>query len=526
MSSNFSYRPAILCVLDGWGWRPEKSENAIALANTPVFDRLVTECPSALLKTSGTDVGLPERQMGNSEVGHLNLGAGRVVNQDIQRINKAIKEENLKDKPALLELIKNKNTCHLMGLLSPGGVHSHQDQIFALAKILNNSGINVAIHAFLDGRDTPPKSALEFLEKFCEQLVDLKLVSIVTVTGRFYAMDRDKRWDRVSRAYNAIVGGVGEKAQNPLEAVQNSYKNEVSDEFVLPTIIGDYSGMQDGETLLMANFRADRARQVLTALLDPLFTGFERSKTISISYSAGLVEYSESLNRLMSSIFLPEKLENIFAKVISDAGLKQFRVAETEKYAHVTFFFNGGEETPFPGEERALIPSPKVTTYDLQPEMSALEVTDRLLDAVSSKEFDFIFVNYANPDMVGHTGVLSAAIKAIETVDKCIGRLEEAAVNVGASLLITADHGNAETMTDPKTGKPFTSHTTNRVPVVLANASNELEGLKDGKLADVAPTLIDLMGLIQPSEMTGQTLLQTYSSKNIHGGINPVSANS
>ena len=526
MSSKFTYQPAILCVLDGWGWRPEKPENAIALANTPVFDRLLTECPSALLKTSGTDVGLPEQQMGNSEVGHLNLGAGRVVNQDILRINKAIEEENLKDNPALLELINNKSTCHLMGLLSPGGVHSHQGHIFALAKILNDSGIKVAIHAFMDGRDTPPKSALEFLQIFCEQVVNLKLVSIVTVTGRFYAMDRDKRWDRVSGAYNAIVDGVGEKAQNPLEAIQNSYNNEVSDEFVLPTIIGDYSGMQDGDTLLMANFRADRAREILTALLDPNFTGFERSKTISISYSTGLVEYSKSLNRLMSSIFLPEKLENIFAKVISDAGLKQFRIAETEKYAHVTFFFNGGEETPYPGEERALIQSPKVTTYDLQPEMSAQEVTDRLLDAVSSGEFDFIFVNYANPDMVGHTGVLSAAIKAIETVDQCIGRLEEAAVSVGASLLITADHGNAETMTHPKTGKPFTSHTTNRVPVLIANASKELVGLKDGKLADVAPTLIDLMGLIQPSEMTGQTLLQTYDSKNIRGGMNPVSANS
>lgn len=528
MSSIAARRPVVLCVLDGWGWRPEESENAIALADTPVFDRLMAECPTAFLRTSGTDVGLPHGQMGNSEVGHLNLGAGRIVNQDIQRITAAIEDGTLPHSPVLNELIaklsKTKGTCHLMGLISPGGVHSHQDQIVALARILNDAGIKVAVHAFLDGRDTPPKSGADFLQQFCADIDPLPLVSIATVTGRFYAMDRDKRWDRVSQAYNVIVSADGESATNPIAAIEQSYSNDVTDEFVLPTAIGDYNGMQDGDAVLMGNFRADRAREILTALLNLEFEGFDRAKTVTLCGATGLVEYSETLSRSMTSIFPPETLDRIFAEVIADAGMKQFRIAETEKYAHVTFFFNGGVETPYPGEDRALIPSPKVATYDEKPEMSAVEVTDRLIEAINSGNYDFIFVNYANPDMVGHTGILSAAIKAIATVDECLGRLELAIKNAGGALLITADHGNAETMTDPDTGKPFTSHTTNVVPAILVNAPAEYTSLNDGALADVAPTLMTLMALEQPSQMTGQSLVGNDGTTTSGGGIHPVSA--
>ncbi len=528
MSSTPVRRPVVLCVLDGWGWRPEESENAIALAETPVFDRLMADCPTAFLRTSGTDVGLPEGQMGNSEVGHLNLGAGRVVNQDIQRITAAIEDGTLTQNPILCDLIAkladNGGTCHLMGLISPGGVHSHQDQIVALATILNNAGIKVALHAFLDGRDTPPKSASDFMQQFCTDIDELELVSVATVTGRFYAMDRDKRWDRVSQAYNTMVSADGAKADSPVSAITQSYSNNISDEFVLPTVIGDYSGMQDGDAVLMGNFRADRAREILTALLDTDFEGFDRNQTAALSCASGLVEYSGTLNRWMTSIFPPETLDKIFAEIVADNGLKQLRIAETEKYAHVTFFFNGGVETPRPGEDRALIPSPKVATYDEKPEMSAAEVTDRLVEAIGSGNYDFILVNYANPDMVGHTGILPAAIKAIATVDICLGRLEQAVREADGALLITADHGNAETMTDPETGKPFTSHTTNVVPAILVNAPDEYETLRDGALADVAPTLMTLMALKQPTQMTGRSLVGTPDTGTDGGGKDPVSA--
>lgn len=526
MSSASIRRPVVLCVLDGWGWRPEASENAIALAATPVFDRLMAECPTAFLQTSGIDVGLPNDQMGNSEVGHLNLGAGRIVNQDILRITAAIKDGTLAGKERLAELISKMShgsgTCHLMGLISPGGVHSHQDQIVALARILNDAGVKVSIHAFLDGRDTPPQSAAKFLKQFCGAIDSLDLVTIATVAGRFYAMDRDNRWDRIAKAYRVIVSADGDSATDPLAVIKTSYNQNVSDEFILPTVIDGYSGIKDGDAVLMGNFRADRVRQILTALLDPKFEGFERPETIALNCAAGLVEYSKPLSQLMGSIFIPETLDKIFAEVISNAGLKQFRIAETEKYAHATFFFNGGIETPYPGEDRMLIPSPKVATYDEKPEMSAGEVTACLVDAVKSEKYDFIFVNYANPDMVGHTGILPAAIKAIETVDQCLGLLEEAVMVSGGAILITADHGNAETMTDPNTGKPFTSHTTNVVPAILVNAPQENTVLENGKLADVAPTLMTLMTLDQPPEMTGRSLIRTDYSDD-RGGGNPVS---
>lgn len=502
-------KPVVLCVLDGWGHRADPADNAIARADTPVYDRLMAAGPRAMLKTSGTDVGLPDGQMGNSEVGHLNLGAGRVVNQEIRRVDAAIADGSLESNPALKKLIETLRetggACHLMGLLSPGGVHSHQDHIAALARILNDAGIATKIHAFLDGRDSPPASAADYMARFLDRISGLDRASIVTVTGRYYAMDRDKRWERVERAYDALMSAQGERADGPLEAIRASYERDTTDEFVEPYIIGDYAGMADGDAVLMANFRSDRAREILTALLDPAFDGFTRGATARFAAALGMVSYSEALGRLMDTLFAPVTLTGILGEAVSRAGLKQLRIAETEKYAHVTFFFNGGEERPFEGEDRELIPSPKVATYDLQPEMSAAEVTDKLVAAIESGKYGFILVNYANPDMVGHTGILDAAAKAIKTVDQCLGRLEQAVRTAGGALLVTADHGNAETMRDAETGEPHTAHTLNVVPVLLVGSA---AGLGDGKLADVAPTLLDLLNLPAPEEMTGHSLLR------------------
>jgi 2,3-bisphosphoglycerate-independent phosphoglycerate mutase len=511
MASHVSVGPVVLCVLDGWGWSDDAKDNAIAQANTPVFDRLLRQYPNSLLKTCGTDVGLPAGQMGNSEVGHLNLGAGRVVNQDILRIDAAIENGSLGKIPTFTGFIDRLKatggTCHLMGLVSPGGVHSHQDQIIALAEAVCEAGVPVVVHAFLDGRDTPPRSADRFMADVIDRLNSRTSAKIATVIGRYYAMDRDKRWDRVEQAFRALTMAEGSSADDPCAAISASYAEDVGDEFFLPTVIGSYGGMQDGDGLLMGNFRADRAREILTALLDENFDEFARPRTVKFAAAAGLVEYSEHLNQLMTALFPPVALDAIMGEVVAQANLRQFRIAETEKYAHVTFFFNGGEETPFPGEDRVLVPSPKVATYDLKPEMSAAEVTDKLVEAIGSSTYDFILVNYANPDMVGHTGILSAAIQAIETVDHCIGRLEQAICAAGGSLLITADHGNAETMTDPDTGDPFTSHTLNVVPAILVSTSEDSRILENGRLADVAPTLLDLMGLAIPTQMTGRSLL-------------------
>lgn len=517
MNKGLTPRPVVLCILDGWGYRAETENNAIAKADTPVYDRLMATCPHALLKTSGTEVGLPHGQMGNSEVGHLNLGAGRIVDQDIRRVDAAIEDGTLaanRELGALIDGLQNSGgTCHLMGLVSPGGVHSHQDHVVALACILADAAIPVAIHAFLDGRDTPPSSGADYVDRLNAEIAGLDRTAIATVCGRYYAMDRDKRWDRVAKAYAMLTDGDGERGDDPAAAIRTSYTNEVSDEFVLPTVIGGYAGMQDGDGILMANFRADRAREILTALVDPGFDGFDRARTVDFAAAAGMVEYSVELNRFLGALFPSVSLTGIMADVVSAAGLKQLRIAETEKYAHVTFFFNGGVEAPFDGEERLLIPSPKVATYDECPEMSAVEVTDRLVETIAGSGFDFIFVNYANPDMVGHTGDLAAAVKAIATVDTCLGRLEQAVTEAGGTLLISADHGNAETMRDPGTGEPFTSHTLNDVPVLLVNAPAEISALSDGRLADVAPTLLDLMGLERPEQMTGRSLLVPASSR-------------
>ncbi len=508
----------VLCVLDGWGEADPGDANAITLAETPVWDRLRATCPHARLDASDRHVGLPAGQMGNSEVGHMNLGAGRVVLQDLPRIDAAIAEGRLADTPALTTFVErlreSGGTAHLMGLISPGGVHAHQNHIAALARLLRQSGVSVAVHAFLDGRDTPPKSAKGYLESF---LAAAGEVTVATVSGRYYAMDRDKRWERTALAYTALVEAEGETAENALAAVEAAYRREETDEFVRPTVIGDYAGMRDGDGVLMANFRADRARQILIALLDPRFTGFTRRRTVAFAAAAGMVEYSEELNAFLDTLFPPVALDNVLGEVISKAGLTQLRIAETEKYAHVTFFFNGGQERVFPGEERILVPSPKVATYDLKPEMSAVEVTDRLVEVIASARFDFILVNYANTDMVGHTGVLEAAIRAVETVDACLGRLTEAVAEAGGALLITADHGNVEQMRDRGTGQPHTAHTRNLVPAILFGATAGIEALRDGRLADVAPTLLDLMDLEQPEEMTGRSLLVRVSERRAAG---------
>ncbi len=505
-------KPVMLLILDGWGYRrPVTPDNAIENGKTPNWHQYLEEYPHSLIETYGLAVGLPEGQMGNSEVGHMNLGAGRVVMQDLPRIDQAIKDGSIAQNPVLNELIddlhKNSKTCHVMGLMSPGGVHSSMDHIVALCKVLSEKGIKVDVHAFLDGRDTPPASAKEYLAEFEKEISSFKGVKIATISGRFYAMDRDKRWDRVEAAYNAIALAEGKHAQTADEAITNSYNEKVTDEFVLPCVIGDYKGFEDGDAVLMCNFRADRAREILYALADKEFNGFERKKTIQLSMAVGMTEYSVDHNRFMKTMFGPEALKNIFGEVISEHGLTQLRIAETEKYAHVTFFFNGGEEKEFKGESRILIPSPKVATYDLKPEMSVYEVTDNLVDAIENKKFDVIICNFANGDMVGHTGKMDAVLKAVAAVDECLGRVVKAIKDVDGVLLVTADHGNAEKMVDEKTGEPYTAHTVGKVQAILINGPKDITAMHDGRLADIAPTLLELLGIAKPAEMNGNSLL-------------------
>ncbi len=501
-------RPVMLVVLDGWGWREETADNAVRQAHTPIFDRLWATCPHAFLRTSGLDVGLPDGQMGNSEVGHMNIGAGRVVMQDLPRIGLAIADGSIETAPALVALIaalrQSGGACHLMGLVSPGGVHSHQDHAAALAGILTRAGVPVAAHAFTDGRDTPPKSGREDIERFQASLP--AGARIATVSGRYYAMDRDKRWDRVAKAYMAVAEAQGTSFAYPVAAVNAAYAEGVTDEFVIPSVIGDYAGMRDGDGILCFNFRADRVRELLGALTDAAFSGFARPRTIRFAAAAGLTHYSDHLAQRLGVLFPPESLENQLGQVVSHAGRTQLRMAETEKYPHVTYFLNGGEETANPGEDRIMVPSPKVATYDLQPEMSAPELTDEAVAQIDSGKYDLIVLNFANPDMVGHTGSLPAAIKAVETVDAGLGRIMEAVERQGGALLVTADHGNCELMRDPETGGPHTAHTTNKVPVILAGT--QVKHLHDGRLADVAPTLLALMGLPRPAEMTGRALVE------------------
>ena len=483
--------------------------NAIAEAVTPNWDRFMAECPHALLAASEEQVGLPIGQMGNSEVGHMNLGAGRVVLQDLPRIDSAIANGTLAKNTALKDFMtrlkESGGTCHLMGLVSPGGVHSHQDHLIALIHLLATADIPIALHAFLDGRDTPPRSAKKYIQAFLAETDGTPDFRIASITGRYYSMDRDNRWERTEKAFRAIAEGEGKNAESPIAAIDASYRNGVTDEFVVPAVLEGYAGMRNGDGIFMANFRSDRVRQLLSALLDMDFKEFKRNKKTCLAGATGMTEYSKDLTPFHTSLFSNIELKGILGEIVAKANKTQLRIAETEKYAHVTFFLNGGRESKFPGEERILVPSPKVATYDLKPEMSAFEVTDRLVDAISSDNFDLIVVNYANSDMVGHTGNLGAAIKAVEAIDTCLGHLASAVQRSGGALLITADHGNAEQMKDSRTGEPHTAHTLDLVPVVLINGPNAR--LSDGVLADVAPTMLELLDLQQPTEMTGHSLL-------------------
>ena len=501
-------RPVMLMILDGWGWREERENNAVLLAKTPNFDQLWASSPRAFLKTSGLDVGLPPGQMGNSEVGHLNLGAGRVVMQDLPRINQAIEDGSIAkvlEASGLIAALKaSGGACHLLGLVSPGGVHAHQDHAAALAHILVGQGIPVRVHIFTDGRDTPPRSAVGFIADFIAALPPQAVIA--TVCGRYFAMDRDNRWERVEQAWRAMVLGEGHAFADAPAAIASAYAEGVNDEFIKPAVIGGYAGMRDGDGLLSFNFRSDRIREILDAVLYADFVGFARPRRPLLAKAVSMTSYSAELDTMMPALFAPQTLANGLGETVAKAGLAQVHMAETEKYPHVTYFFNGGEEEPYPREDRIMVPSPKVATYDLQPEMSAPELTDRAVEAIESGRYDLVVLNFANPDMVGHTGILAAAIKAVETVDAGLGRITDAIARAGGAVLVTADHGNCEVMVDPVTGAPHTAHTTNPVPVMVVGSA--ASGLANGRLADIAPTLLALLGLPQPAEMTGVSLLR------------------
>jgi 2,3-bisphosphoglycerate-independent phosphoglycerate mutase len=496
-------------ILDGWGHREAADDNAISQAHTPCWDELWSRFPHCLLETSGEAVGLPDGQMGNSEVGHMNIGAGRIVYQDFTRIGKAIADGSFYDNPALCgtvdRIVAGGGAVHVMGLLSPGGVHSHEDQFLATVQLAARRGAGrIYVHAFLDGRDTPPRSAEPSLERMQAQVNELPGAAFGVVSGRYYAMDRDQRWARVRRAYEALADATAEhRAATAVEALHQSYERDEGDEFVRPTVIGEFPGIRDGDAVLFVNFRADRARQLTQAFVQQSFDGFTRTPPAL----AGFVCMTEYLAGLPVEIaFPPENLRQIIGEILAANGLRQLRIAETEKYAHVTFFLNGGREEPFDGEERILIPSPDVATYDLQPEMSAPEVAAALDAAIRSGTFDVIFCNLANPDMVGHTGSLGAAVRAVEAVDQCLATVCRALEDAGGELLVTADHGNVERMRDDASGQTHTAHTTNRVPLVFRGRNAQLPA--DGSLRDIAPTMLYLLGLPQPAEMTGKPLLQ------------------
>ncbi len=504
-----NHPPVLLLILDGFGYREDPDHNAIALANKPNWDRLWRDYPHTVISTSGLDVGLPEGQMGNSEVGHLNIGAGRVVYQELTRIDLAIEDGSFYSNPALQQAVQqakqHDKALHILGLLSPGGVHSHELHIQAMVELAARAGLKkIYVHAFLDGRDTPPRSAeasLRAMQGKCAQLGAGRIASIV---GRYYAMDRDNRWDRVQAAYDLLTQGQAEfSAASAVEGLQMAYTRGENDEFVKATVIGAPVAMEDGDTVVFMNFRADRARQITRALTDPGFTGFPRARTPRLSCFATLTSYGADFHLPMA--YEPSSIHNGFGEYISGLGMKQLRIAETEKYAHVTYFFSGGREQVYPGEDRVLVPSPKVATYDLKPEMSAFEVTDKLEEAIRSRQYQAIICNYANGDMVGHSGHLDAAIKAVTALDQCIGRVVKAMQECGGEVLITADHGNAEQMLDTETHQPHTQHTTNVVPFLyIGRKARMTEG---GSLQDVAPTLLAMMGIPQPPEMTGKPLI-------------------
>lgn len=509
-----SKKPTVLMILDGYGLNDTTKGNAVAEGKTPVMDKLMAEYPFVKGNASGMAVGLPEGQMGNSEVGHLNMGAGRIVYQDLTKITKAIQDGDFFENPALLAACKNvkenDSSLHLFGLVSDGGVHSHIEHIYGLLELAKRQGIEkVYVHCFLDGRDTPPASGKEYVEQLEAKMKEIGVGKVATVMGRYYAMDRDNRWDRVEKAYRALVYGEGEKAASGPAGIQASYDKDTTDEFVLPTVVEENGHptavIRNQDSVIFFNFRPDRAREITRAFCDDDFTGFERGERIKTTYVC-FTEYDVTIPNKQIA-FVKEEITNTFGEYLAAHGLKQARIAETEKYAHVTFFFNGGVEEPNEGEDRILVKSPKVATYDLKPEMSAYEVCDKLVEAIESGKYDVIIINFANPDMVGHTGVEKAAIQAIEAVDVCVGRAVEAIRKVDGQMFICADHGNAEQLIDDETGEPFTAHTTNPVPFILVNADPAYRLREGGCLADIAPTLIEMMGMEQPKEMTGKSLL-------------------
>ena len=499
----------LLCILDGWGISNDTKYNAVYSANTPNYDNFMKNMSHTTIHADGLNVGLPEGQMGNSEVGHLNIGAGRIVYQELTRINKAIAEGDFFKNEEFLNAInhvkKNNSSLHIYGLVSSGGVHSAMNHLEALIKMAADNGLkNVYVHAFLDGRDTPPESAETFLAEVEETLKKYNLPKIASIIGRYWAMDRDKRWDRIEKAYNCLVLGEGNKADSSKEAILNSYKNGKTDEFVEPVNIGG-KRISDNDAVIFFNYRPDRAREITRAIAFKDFDGFNRKKVLNNLYYVCMTQYDETFG--LPVAFKPQKLVNILGEVLDANNIKQFRTAETEKYAHITFFFNGGVEEPNKLETRKLVASPKVATYDLKPEMSAYEVCDNVLEALDNKDFGFILVNFANPDMVGHTGVMEAAVKACSTVDECVGKIAEKALKNGVKMIITADHGNAEWMFNEETNAPQTAHTTNIVPFIVVD--NKKYNLKEtGALCDIAPTILDLMGIKQPSEMTGNTMIK------------------
>jgi len=504
-------KPVMLMILDGFGIAPESDGNAVRRANTPNLDNLFAKYPHTQLQASGLFVGLPDGQMGNSEVGHLNIGAGRVIYQELTRITKEIEEGGFFKNEALTLAINNvkdnNKSLHLMGLLSNGGVHSHIDHLKGLLKLAKEAGIqNVYVHGFMDGRDVPPTSGKEFIIEIENYMKEIGVGKLATISGRYYAMDRDNRWERVELAYNAMVLGKGEEANSAVEAIERSYADNKTDEFVLPTVIDKNGMIKDGDSVIFFNFRPDRAREITRAINDKVFTGFNR-ETLNLTFVT-MTQYDKTLEGVHIA-YKPESITNTLGEYVSKHGKNQLRIAETEKYAHVTFFFNGGVEKENPGEDRALIPSPKVATYDLKPEMSAYEVTDELLKRLDQDKYDMIILNFANPDMVGHTGVVEAAIKAIEAVDECLGKIVNKVLEKDGEVFITADHGNSETMIDFSTGNPYTAHTTNPVPFLWVANNTEGKGLHEGKLADIAPTILDRMGLDVPAEMTGKTLIES-----------------
>ena len=498
----------ILIILDGFGLREEREGNAVAQANTPNLDQMLSECPVSKIETSGRSVGLPDGIMGNSEVGHMNIGAGRIVKQDLVRINDDILSDKLRNNSklqAIFQHVKNNDsTLHLIGLISDGGVHSHLDHFKYILDIARDSNVDkIALHALTDGRDTSPTSGIDFTRQLESYITDDENFNIKTVCGRYYAMDRDSRWERIEKAYKMFLYGEGENYPDSISAIQASYDKEITDEFILPSIIGDPTPIQNRDAVLTMNFRADRMRQIVTAINEKDFSHF-KTQPPDIFFSC-MTQYKEDFPYPV--LFSPEKIKNIFPEILAENHYRQLRIAETEKYAHVTYFFNGGNEQSFPGESRKLIPSPKVATYDLYPEMSALEVTEEVISAMEEDQYEAIIMNFANPDMVGHTGNFSAAISAIETIDACLGKIRQLVKEKGSTIFLTADHGNLELMVDPKTGGVHTAHTTLPVPLILDSMNGNYQLADTGKLADIAPTILDYLDISKPTEMTGNSLL-------------------